>query len=991
MNPFAEAGPRWFTIPANRPFLDDLARGLADPLLALGPDVLADAVVLAPNRRAARNLAQSFVAATGGSAVLLPQIRAIGDLEEGEPPFEPGDLALDLAPAIPAHLRRFELARIVAAHEGARGRTLEAAAAVELGEALGGFFDSLEIEEIEDRGRLANLVDGEFAEHWQVSAGFLSLAVEAWPKRLQDLGYLDRKAREVRLLRRLAEKWSARDPGGVVVAAGSTGSTKATADLLIVISKLRQGAVVLPGLDTALADKAWADIDEQHPQGALKRLIERAGIGRGVREWRPIADVAGRWRRRVVNEAMRPAEATDDWRAQIAALKAEAKAEAIDPIATGLAGLSTVSAANEEQAAAVCALLLRETLEDEGKTAALITPDAALARRVSARLSRWDVTVDSSAGSPLADCPPGVLIALMAKAAADPSDPVTQLAILKHPFCRLARDAPETRAELEKIALRGVRPRNLQEIIRRLDKRGADAAVALATGLADAIRLAAAPFETGPASASEAAMGLVRALETVANREDLWSGPGGEAASSLLAGLAQDGAVLPVVAARAFAVLIEQLLASEIARLGAASHARIQILGALEGRMIGADRLVLAGLEEGVWPPTAPTDPFLSRPMRKELGLPPPERRIGLSAHDFAQAACAPEVVLVHTERRAGQPSVKSRWLWRLETLAQGADLTLDERRELLDWADRLDAPGTPAPASRPAPAPPVDDRPRGLFVTQVETLVRDPYAVWARRILDLRPIDRPGMKMDVRMRGTAIHKAFEGLSALYDEGPVEDAAKEFERLYLDALDEAGLPRSQRAREQALAREAAAWVADLEEKRRADVELIVVEEEGSFSFKVGERDFRLSAKPDRIEYTADGYAHVLDYKTGRAPSKDMVNSGFSPQLTLTAAIIAAGGFPGRPKAEPGELVYLEVSGRRPPGREEYRAQKEEGAAKAQEALDGLRRLIERFDDQATPYLSRVAPQFVKTYPSDYDHLARVYEWSTAGADDGGGE
>jgi ATP-dependent helicase/nuclease subunit B len=301
-----------------------------------------------------------------------------------------------------------------------------------------------------------------------------------------------------------------------------------------------------------------------------------------------------------------------------------------------------------------------------------------------------------------------------------------------------------------------------------------------------------------------------------------------------------------------------------------------------------------------------------------------------------------------------------------------------------------LDEPKEIEPAPRPAPRPPVDHRPDRLFVTHVETLVRDPYQVWARQILRLYPLDPPDMRMDARVRGTAIHEAFEALSKLYEEGTIDDAAAEFERLYLDALDRAGLPPSALPRERALAKEAARWVADFEDRRRADLAFVAAERRGSMTFRVAGRDFTLSAKTDRIEVTPDGYAHVLDFKTGGSPSRAQVEQGYSPQLTLTAAILAHGAFDGIPaNVTPGELVYVEITGRRPAGREEYRAQKDEGLPRGEEALDGLKKVIGRFADPKTPYLSRIAPQFVKTYASDYDHLARVYEWSTAGADEGG--
>jgi len=994
MRPFAKGDNHWFSIPAHRPFLDDLARGLYAAITPDGAEALSDAVILVPNRRAARALSHSFVAAAGGKALLLPQIRALGDLDEGEPPFEPGDLALDLPPAISPWRRRFELARLAGTYAPRLGRELDAAAALELGDALGAFFDSLEIEEVADRERIETLVEGDLAEHWQVSAGFLSLVVREWPKRLETLGLLDVTARRVELLKRLARKYRENPPPGPVVAAGSTGSAPATAQLLIAIAGLDKGCVVLPGLDEGLAEDAWAEVDEQHPQKSLQRLLAQAGITRDdVRPWLPAADTAGRWRRRVVNEALRPAQATDDWRDQIARLRAEAASEGVDPIAAGLAGLSAVTAATEEEAAAVAAVLLREALETDGKTAALITPDQALARRVSARLARWDIDADSSAGSPLADCPTGVLISLVIRAVVDPTDPVTTLAILKHPFTRLGRDPAalaKARDALEAKGLRGARPRDFDVLLGKVNE---DAA-ALAISLKAALDIAAAPFADGPVSPAVAARALVVALEALClapdgDQGELWGGSGGETAATLLAALIEEGEPLAAVTSNQFARLIERLLAGETVRIGGATHRRVQILGALEGRLIGADVLILAGLEEGVWPPNAPTDPFLSRPMRTSLSLPAPERRIGLSAHDFAQAACAPEVVLLHTERRAGQPSVKSRWLWRLETLARGADLALPARPEVLTWARALDRPEKVAPAPRPDPRPPVEHRPRQLYVTRIENLTRDPYAVWARDILQLRPLDRPDEAIDARARGTAIHAAFEAFAMRWPKALPADAADQFEALYLSELAAAGLPRAALAREQALAKEAAAWVADLEARRRAGGATIEVEKTGTYSFDLPGGPFTIKAKTDRIEVTPSGFGHILDYKTGKAPSKKMVESGFSPQLTLTAGILAHGTFDGLPKLIPGELTYIEVTGRKPAGREEVRAAAHEGAEKAELALIGLYKLLNRYDKPGTPYLSRTAPQFVKAYAGDYDHLARVFEWSTSGDDEAG--
>jgi ATP-dependent helicase/nuclease subunit B len=978
---FERPGPRWFNIPAHRPFADDLARGLYEALAPFGPEALSDALVLTPTRRGARAVADAFVRAAEGRAVLPPQMRPLGDLEAGEPPFEPGDLALDLPAAIDPLRRRFELTRLVAElADLVPGGLVSAGAALDLAEALGGFFDSLQIEEVDVGDRLASLVGAELAEHWEVSRTFLEAALERWPERLKTLGLADVSERRVRLLRRLAQRWTDAPPKGVLVAAGSTGTAPATRALLIAVAHAPKGCVVLPGLDQDLADSAWAKVDVQHPQGALRRLLDEARLPkREVAIW-PAAQRElhrERWRRRVINEALRPAEATSDWLHVIGTLKAERD----DAVAEGLSGMSLVSARTEDEAATAAALLLREALETPERTAALVTPDQALARRVTAKLARWGVVPDSSAGESLAGSRAGVLAALVARAAADPVDPVTLLGLLKHPFAKLGDSAA-----LEAQAFRGPRARNWDEI-----KGKAGTARPLAEQL-EAI-VAGLAFTEEFDSPARAARRTAGAMETLARDEDgrtgeLWAGHGGEGVARLLGALIRDGDHLPAVTPRQFADLLQRLMDGETVRSGGATHPRLRILGAIEARLVRADRLVVAGLEEGVWPGGAGLDPFLSRPMRETLGLPSPERRVGLAAHDFAQAACAPEVILLHTERREGAPSVKSRWLWRLETLARGAGLTIPERPEVLDWVRGIDAPGPAEPAKRPAPRPPLSARPRELAVTRVEALTRDPYAVWARDILRLYPMRRPDEAPDARERGTAIHKAFEQFAELHPRDLPDDPARLFQRLYVEALAAAGLPQEALARETVLAREAALWVAELERERRADGRAIHVELKGELTFPAPGGPFKVTARADRIEATPEGHGHILDYKTGKAPSKKEVQTGFSPQLTLTAAILQAGGFRDLPRLRPGDLTYLEVTGRKPAGKVEVRAEAGEDAELAAAlALEGLQALIERYDDETRPYLSRVAPQFLKARPSDYDHLARVFEWSTSGEEE----
>ena len=1027
LDPFQPAGPRWYAIEARRPFLDDLAAGVLDWLGEHPPEVLSDTVILLPNRRAARAFTAALTRHAGGRPILLPQVRPLGDLEEDEPPFAPGELGLDLPPAIAPLTRRFEMARMIV-EDFSPG--LSPLRALEMADALGGFLDSCQLEEVEDIARVATLVEGDLAEHWQDSARFLGLAVEAWPKRLEAMGLVDPAWRRARLLRLLADAWTERPPTQTVIAAGSTGTAPAAADVLAAVAGAPRGCVVLPGLDFDLDAGVWDQLgdNEQHPQNALWRLLDRHSIRReAVRPWfRPAQDPAtearGRARQRLLNEALRPAEATDDWRALIRDLRATAfRSQSADPIAEGLEGLSVVTVRAEEDAAAALALMMRETLETPDRTCALVTPDLALGRRVAARLERWGISADVSSGQPLSRMVAGRLVDLCARFVADPLDPHTLLGLMKHPLVRL--DLGETAFEvavtaLEQSVLRGPRRRDWTRARAALTKAGQPRDDGKAPSAATIARLTAAGVLLGrletlftearaafssDAALDQAARALARLVEAVAGQE-AWAGPDGEAAAGLLVALIEGGALMGAVSPADLAALVHDLLDEQTVRTGGANQPRLRILGAIEARLVRADRMILAGLEEGVWPNAAPTDPFLSRPMRKSLGLPPPERRLGQTAQDFVQAACAEDVILVHSERRGGQPAVKSRWLWRLEMLTRGANaaetpVTLERPSPLLETARRLDVPmaGPPLYQRRPAPTPPVRRRPREMPVTGVERWVRDPYAVYAQRILGLRKLDRPGASAEAMARGDAVHKAIERMVLTWPDALPGDCADQIEGFLLEALDTAGFEDHAMAREAPLARNCARWLADWERERRARGATLLVEQSGRMTFDAPFGPFTVTARADRIELDARGGA-VIDFKTGSTPSAKQVAQGFAPQLTLTAAILADGGFAGAPPTAASELLYVKVSGRRTRDKVDVggelidvgkitRSQPLTAAGLADRELARLIDGVAAFDTESEPYVSWAAPQFMGNFGGNYDHLARVWEWHVVGGED----
>ncbi|MDQ2861809.1 MAG: PD-(D/E)XK nuclease family protein, partial [Pseudomonadota bacterium] len=279
---------------------------------------------------------------------------------------------------------------------------------------------------------------------------------------------------------------------------------------------------------------------------------------------------------------------------------------------------------------------------------------------------------------------------------------------------------------------------------------------------------------------------------------------------------------------------------------------------------------------------------------------------------------------------------------------------------------------------------------PRTMSVTGVERWVRDPYAIYARDVLRLKPLDAPDAPVEAMARGSAIHAAFERFAREHPDALPDDAEARFAALVIEELAKAGMPEPRMAREHALAANVAPWVVEFERRRRPGARL-TVEARGEHLFDAPGGSFILTARADRIE-TRGEFADILDFKTGAAPSAKQIRAGFSPQLTLTGAILARGGFADLGAAKPGELLYVRVSGGRAPGREERRGVPGESEALSEAAFEGLKRRVALFDRPDTPYPSWAAPQFIGRQGGDYDHLARVWEWHVIGEGDGeGGE
>ncbi len=960
---------RLYSIPPHRAFADVLAAGLMSRFGGT-PMGLARGLVILPTNRAKRSMTEAFVRASG-DGLLLPRLVAVGDPDLDESVgalFDPADDAAPVLPAVAPLQRRMMLARLVS-ETGIH----DAAEAIRLAGDLARTLDQLLVEEVEP-ARLSDLqVAPELSDHWQRALATFALVLDRWPGALAAMGRIDLPTRRGLLIDRVAEAWRATPPPGFVCVAGVTSASPPIARLLRSISGLTKGMVVLPGLDLAMADEEWDAIEgeETHPQYHLRVLLDRMSVARSeFRTWRASSEIdAPPARGRAIATALAPAVLTHRW-------------IELKPGQRNLAGVRALEVATPAEEAQAIALALREAVEVPGRTAALVTPDRALAKRVAVHCQRWGIAIDDSAGQPLSATLPGTLLMAIADAGAGGFAPLPLLALLKHPLVRSgdARNAWLEGVRLLDRAIRGPRP--------AVGLRGIDAHLADQAGRDGGLRKAAAgwwPEARALLEPIEAMFGrgvqplgdLVACLREAAGTlggDAVWARVEGRAAAELLAELEVEAVHGPERADPAtLGTLLRNLMDEVAVRPPQGGHPRLAILGVVEARLQSADLMILGGLNEGVWPGQPAPDPWLSPRIRRELGLPGLERRIGLAAHDFASGLGAPEVLLTRARRDASSPTIASRFWLRVQALAGEG---LAEAQALGGWARAIDDPGEHLPADRPAPCPPVAIRPRAISVTEVDRLKADPYAFYARRMLRLGPLDPVDADPSAAWRGTAVHEI---LRAWADEDGLDPAKLEGRALAM-LRDERTHPLM-RALWQPRLMKAIVWIAAKMGEMAADGRsLVAVENKGNIEIA----GVTLNGTFDRVDRLADGALAIVDYKTGKAPSAASVAAGYSLQLGLLGMIAESGGFDG-------------VSGRA--GAFEYWSLAKDGEAFGKistpvEATGKGKRIVtsefvelarRNFVAAVEDWLTGNSPFTAKLHPeyapySDYDQLMRQGEW-----------
>ncbi len=965
--------PSVMALPVDRPFLLSLAHRWLDHARQHQRDP-ADGILILPTRRAARAAAAAFLQAHG-KPLVLPRIIPVGSLDETGLVLTN---ALELPTAIKTHARRIVLARLILAAR-VDDRPLPCLAeALLLADELALLIDEAEQAEIDLAANLQQIVAPEIAAHWQRTLDFLEIVTHAWPKILAERGLVDESKRHRMLLDAEAARLATLRPPYPIWLAGFSAASPALTRLARTIAALEHGAVVLAGYDPELAESAWNTLIDtpSHPQAGLKRFLGAIGASRDDVAVAHRANSVGavpEGRVQLLRQAFLPAGFLSAWQEGLP----------FRPV-----NLFRLACADEQEEARAIALLLRDALESPEETAALVTPDRSLATRVSAELSRLGIRTEDSAGEPLSNSPPAAFLRLVAHAAKEKYSAIPLLSLLKHPLAAVGRTPSECRsmARALDLFLREHQPQPGFASLQAIAEHAGNGALADFIADLDDRTRALGNIMSAPAVPAQAllealicAAELLASSDSDASPEPLWSGEaGGELSRHLAEILDSFDESPPEVSPGELPMLLEALLAGAILRRPRTRDAepRVAIWGIMEARLQYVDTLVLGSMVEGVFPAEPDPGPFLSREMRRDAGLPDAMDRIGEMAQDVINlVATCPRVVLSAPKKRARSPTIVSRFLLRIETMLNGAGETLTPHPAEA-WAAQLDHEKERVLRPPPEPRPPRMRRPLRYSISDVATLLADPYAIYARRILHLIPLEPLDAETDAALFGNIVHQGLAEMAndprAIAAPDAAGKLANVFERLLQDSHVRSALNVFWKVR----LRRIADWIVGFERERPPFI-AVGRERMGEWRF----RQFTIHGRADRIERRNDGSIAIIDYKTGWAPDDQAVGTGISPQLPLEAVIAEAGGFGADFHGPVVELAYWKLTGGATEGqiRTLFNDDPEALAMAITQARTKIPAILAYYAHPEVPFLDMPHPGR-QPYAQPYAGVSRRAEW-----------
>ena len=953
-------------------FPRELANGILSRFASSEPEVLANLQVIVNSTRMRHRLTEELIEL---GAMLHPRILTLAEVSQLIPNSYKPNPSFSL-------VHKFELMALVQKLVEAQPDIAAQSSIYALTKSLSDLIDEMQGESVPVE-KILNLDISDLSGHWKRSQLFLNIIKKYLENRQTDP---DKEAWLRNIILSLKSFWAENPPKNPILIAGSSGSRATTRQLIQAIIKLPNGAVVLPGFDFTLPSELWGQkehigVPEDHPQYRNLKTFFALGLPQEkLKKWY-LKETSNIPLQNLIGLSLRPAPVTDCW------LSEGPKLGDVSEITKKMALVEADSIRDESLA---IAFRMVSAIKEE-KSLILVSPNRKLTRMVSAYLSTWDIVPDDSAGVPLQLTPSGRFLRLVISLFTGPVTATKFFALLKHPLTHSCEDFRTDHLEFVQSLELFFRTADVsifstENISIWLKEAKNPYAAKWANWICDILNKC--KFQGSPnfEKILDKHIGIANALASGPGQNEnnnsggLWKQNNGRHCLKIIEKIKEASPTASSITASRYADVFNSILAEEHVPEINPTHPNLMIWGTLEARAHNAEVLILAGMNEGSWPAPAVIDPWLNRKMRKEAGLLSPERRIGLSAHDYQQSVCSPNVLITRSTKDNEAETVPSRWLNRLLNLLGGLSensgpKAVEEMRgrgtKWLDWANETKEVSLKKPAKRPSPKPPKDTRPKRLSVTEIKTLIRDPYAIYAKHILKLKPLRPLHESADPLLRGIIIHKIFEQF--------VENWQQDFSELDQKNL-LLDLTRKQLAEKVASptaqlfwfsrVEKIADWFVSEEENRRNLCKPIALEKKGKIV--IPSLGFDLTAQVDRVDINQNGEAVIYDYKTGAVPNKN-VQLHFDKQLFLLSLIVENGGFSDIAPLSVANASFIDLSNK-----------KAVLAPFDQESLETHRRkfhlLIERYLNPDQGFTARRA-MFRIEDNSDYDGISRFGEWS----------
>lgn len=948
------------------------------------PEKLAEVLFLLPSARACRNLQEAFVRINGKNPTILPRIKPIFDTQDEDICLCDGsNVELKINPEIPPFYRQLAFTKMILATPDKWGLgKISTAQAYALAQNLAELIDLTDENEL-DFADITNIVRAEYAEHWQEILKLLAIITHYWPKISEQEKFTDSVKRRILMLKEQLKIWKNESPTQKIVVAGTTAGFPVVKELIKTVSELSCGEIFLYGVDMYLSENDWQKIDENHPQFELKELLDFLNLRRCDVENADKFEVSAK--QRFVSELMRPAATTREWQKIVHNKFADKTFDF----------LKIVNCDDLRQEAYAVSLIMREALETEEKTVALVTSDRNLARRVISELKRWNIIADDSSGRPLHLTALGIYLRLIINVIEQNFSQVSLLALLKHPFTKCGLPTDEYKIMVYHIEQKWRNDKKLSDLTAQEEN--------LLHKVYDILQPLHELWFSPMSDFAQMFEQHIAVAEKLADTDSktgdklIWRKEDGFAMSKFVAQFLAQANVLGTIKSNDYAELLTAVMAQQAVRVQFGQHPRIKIIGPIEARLHNFDITIIGEANEGSWPPAAQTDMWMSRPMKKEFGLPLPERAIGVCAADFAHLLHGKQVYITRAEKVDGAPSSKSRWLLRLETVlaanyADSAEKDVKSAysfvydKKYVGWAKNFERASEEEikahKISSPAPKPPLYARPHKLSAGKFSEWISNPYSIFAGYILRLYPLDKLDRPYGAADYGDFVHTLFLRFNNKYPAQypPYGQAVAEMKNIMENLLDEWKITPEVSAFWRPKISAIIEWVVKTEEKIRPQLKILHNEISGETVWKTLNGEFVITARADRIEETLSGKINIVDYKTGsNIPSGKAVINGYAPQLPVEAIIAQNGGFAGVKKAEVASMSYWKVADKI------VEIKDDDAVAAIENTTNRLKNLIEIFENENTPYYSRPNPSVVSSN-TDYDHLSRYLEWSLKDSD-----